>query len=1110
MVMGLLIAAAVVAATVGAEPAPPPLFELQSTATCGANETSHITSPTECSRAAVLLALDGADDGVYVVHDMTAGPAEVKTYGCAHSQAVADFGVDGAVRFNSVGVKTGNGTDAVSTLKIKSICRTAEGAAAAAATDYALGLHNTTTTCATGGRAVTTYYECIHAAVIFRGVEITSSDNFDDFIAEHFDYHSQPLDSIGVCYHSFDDKVGGNYRYTDGKFHFNTNITVPTELMSAVCAVPKKEELCAADGDFVKGTMGDSTCPDGTVTIDTPEECMLAARTTLKLIPYNSPMNGPAGVMSTESIFTGETKYHIPPNCSYDKSRARGENYGNGAVINFNSNYDETALYPVLGSHAPLCRCEAPPPPPPGPPPLFELQTTATCGANGTSHITSPTECGYAAAQLLQALPHKVNIKANRPGGTKGCAVSQVIMEIDPGTGFWFNAIGNTYGNGTDAGAPQFVKSICRMAEGAAAAAATDYALGLHNTTTTCATGRAVTTYHECLHAAVTNRGVEITSSYSLKNFKTKHFDSHSQPADSIGVCYHSFDDKVSGNYQYTDGKFHFNTNTTVPTELMSTVCAVPKEGLCAADGDFVEGTKGDATCPDGTVTIDTPEECMLAAKTTLKLIPYNSPMNGSDGAMSTRSISGDSSVLKMLPNCSYWKSGAQGTNDDNRAVINFNSNYDDTTGTASLAFAPLCRCEAPPPPPPPPPPLFELQTTATCGANGTSHITSTTECGWAAQLLALDGADEYAIIISNTAAADEKTYGCAHSQATATAGFDSGAVRFNSIGVKTGNGTDVGANLFVKSICRTAEGAAAATDYALGLHNTTTTTCATGGRAVTTYAECLYAAIAIRGMEITSTTGLNNFKTDNFDRHGQPADSIGGVCYHSFDDNVDGSYRYTDGKFHFNTNTTVPTELMSTICAVPKEEELCAADGDFVEGTRGDATCPDGTVTIDTPEECMLAAKTTLKLIPYNSPMNGPGGAMYTASTGGGDIRRLPNCSYNKDRAQGKNTDNDAVINFNYDNITGTVSAGDAPLCRCEAPPPSPARPRQVISTTAAGGTTTAKPKDSSNSSTVMIVIIVIVAFIAVGGITFLIYINPEKFKFGRSTDADMNAQML
>jgi hypothetical protein len=263
-----------------------------------------------------------------------------------------------------------------------------------------------------------------------------------------------------------------------------------------------------------------------------------------------------------------------------------------------------------------------------------------------------------------------------------------------------------------------------------------------------------------------------------------------------------------------------------------------------------------------------------------------------------------------------------------------------------------------------------------------------------------------------------------------------------------------------------------------------------------------------------------NNFKTKHFDRHGQPTGSVG-VCYHSFDDNnADGSYRYTDGKFHFNTHTTVPTELMSAVCAVPKKE-LCAADGDFVEGTMGNATCPDGTVTIDTPEECMAAAKTTLKLIPYNSPMNGPFGirAMSTESiftvNANSKYHTPPNCSYDKIRARYDNDGNYAVINFNsnYDETGSTDHPDFAPLCRCEAPPPPPPGPAppagQVISTTAAGGTTTAKPKDPK-PSTLMIVIIVIVAGIAVGGITFLIYINPEKFKFWGLTNADMNAQML
>ena len=422
----------------------------------------------------------------------------------------------------------------------------------------------------------------------------------------------------------------------------------------------------------------------------------------------------------------------------------------------------------------------------------------------------------------------------------------------------------------------------------------------------------------------------------------------------------------------------------------------------------------------------------------------------------------------------------------------------------------------------PTPGPLFELQSTATCGANGTSHITSVTECGYAAALLALDGADLGAGFVLDTAAkpAAEQTYGCAYSQA----GFDFNGyngVRFNSVGTKTGQGADATGNLAVVSICRTADGVAAATDYALGLHNTTTT-CATG-RAVTTYHECLHAAVTIRGAEITTAGGsnLDNFKVYHFDSHSQPTDSVG-VCYHSFAKNSDGNYRYTDGTFHFNSKGTVPTELMSAVCAVPKKE-LCATDGDFVKGTMGNATCPDGTVTIDTPEECMAAAKTTLKLIPHGSPI--PASAeLYVEQVSGmsyfvgpssvwdTDFNPYPGCAYSiRNIARNGVGGNYPVINFNSNFDTGnTVSPGYAPLCRCEAPPPGPPGPAgQVISTTAAGGTTTAKPKDS-NPSTLMIVIIVIVAVTAVCGITFLIYINPERFKFRRSTRADMNAQML
>ena len=419
----------------------------------------------------------------------------------------------------------------------------------------------------------------------------------------------------------------------------------------------------------------------------------------------------------------------------------------------------------------------------------------------------------------------------------------------------------------------------------------------------------------------------------------------------------------------------------------------------------------------------------------------------------------------------------------------------------------------------PAPPPLFELQSTATCGANGTSHITSVTECGYAAAQLLPVSFSRVDIMPDAPLA----TKGCAFSQFIMTNDDLNSAFQFNAIGNTNGNGIDAESILKFKSICRTAEGAAAAaaTDYALGLHNTTTP-CATG-RAVTTYHECLHAAVTFRGVEITSYNSFTNFNAEHFDYHSQATDSVG-VCYHSFDDNnADGSYRYTDGKFHFNSNTTVPTELMSAVCAVPKKEELCATDGDFVKGTKGNATCPDGTVTIDTPEQCMLAARTTLKLIPYNSPIplsadlyvqhvSGMSYFVGPSSFWDTDFNPYPGCAYSTRNIAGNGVGrNDAVINFNSNFDTGSTDRpGYAPLCRCEAPPPGlPGPAGQVISTTAAGGTTTAKPKDS-NPSTLMIVIIVIVAVIAVCGITFLIYINPERFKFRRSTEADMNAQML
>ena len=103
------------------DPAPAGTFILSATSVCPP-DTSFIESKNECRWAALSLALDGADETVQVNPGTGAKPAEGNTYGCAHSQAAATAGLGGAVRFNSVGAKTGNGTDAGANLFVNSIC----------------------------------------------------------------------------------------------------------------------------------------------------------------------------------------------------------------------------------------------------------------------------------------------------------------------------------------------------------------------------------------------------------------------------------------------------------------------------------------------------------------------------------------------------------------------------------------------------------------------------------------------------------------------------------------------------------------------------------------------------------------------------------------------------------------------------------------------------------------------------------------------------------------------------------------------------------------------------------------------------------------------------
>jgi len=174
-------------------------------------------------------------------------------------------------------------------------------------------------------------------------------------------------DKPAGCHHSFEADESGGYKWKQGTYSWHTTISAtdsePNELAAPVCAQVATNELCGADGDFVRGTKGNGTCPSGTSAIDTPEECAGAAKR-LGLIPAGSALSGAnAGLtyqeaQSSAGPFSYSLNVSPHPGCSYNADRAAGTNNENDKIINFNSNLSPIA--DLSFAVEPLCRCDIP------------------------------------------------------------------------------------------------------------------------------------------------------------------------------------------------------------------------------------------------------------------------------------------------------------------------------------------------------------------------------------------------------------------------------------------------------------------------------------------------------------------------------------------------------------------------------------------------------------------------------------------------------------------------------------------------------------------------------------------------------------------------------
>jgi len=168
-------------------------------------------------------------------------------------------------------------------------------------------------------------------------------------------------DKPAGCHHSFITNSAGQYIWVKGAYSWNPISDTESQgnnLAAPVCAQLSPNELCVADGDFVQGALGASTCPSGTSVIDTREECAGAAKS-LGLIPFGSAINGTNGGLAFETVKKPDEDYNPHPGCSYNVGVAAANAVGgNDEIVNFNSNLSPLAdLDPAA---TPLCRCSTP------------------------------------------------------------------------------------------------------------------------------------------------------------------------------------------------------------------------------------------------------------------------------------------------------------------------------------------------------------------------------------------------------------------------------------------------------------------------------------------------------------------------------------------------------------------------------------------------------------------------------------------------------------------------------------------------------------------------------------------------------------------------------
>ena len=112
-------------ATYSAAPAAAGIFILSNISECPP-DTRFIESAEECTWAATSLLASLELTGNAIAAPLLPASSTGETFGCAYSKFLAEQAGTG-VRFNSVGLKTGNGADRSNFYAVVSICRSGEG-----------------------------------------------------------------------------------------------------------------------------------------------------------------------------------------------------------------------------------------------------------------------------------------------------------------------------------------------------------------------------------------------------------------------------------------------------------------------------------------------------------------------------------------------------------------------------------------------------------------------------------------------------------------------------------------------------------------------------------------------------------------------------------------------------------------------------------------------------------------------------------------------------------------------------------------------------------------------------------------------------------------------